>query len=174
MSPPKPRKSKHSSSRREQQKLGSVAKRPAPVKNPRKTLRRAFSTDQQDRRSVSRGPSNAIALLRSATSTSVPGVKREGSEPASVKSIPKGDYGFQRQSCLSRSNSMTNLHDTKASKQALVDAELKDAISALRKPNRGVVGKAMAEAEERRAVTGLSAKSESRRICTASLQVLHT
>jgi hypothetical protein len=65
-----------------------------------------------------------------------------------------------RQSSLSRSNSLSNLEDAKASKKALVEAELKDAISALRKPNRQVVGKAMAEAEERRATTSLSAKSE--------------
>jgi len=55
---------------------------------------------------------------------------------------------------------MTNLQDAKANKKAMVEAELKDAISALRKPNRGVVGKDMAEADERRALTGSSAKSK--------------
>jgi hypothetical protein len=45
----------------------------------------------------------------------------------------------------------------RAKKQALVEAELQDAISALRKPNRGLAGKAMVEAAERRASGGLSA-----------------
>ncbi|UNI14563.1 hypothetical protein JDV02_001180 [Purpureocillium takamizusanense] len=159
ISPPKP-KSTTRSSKREQQRPGAAAKRPAAVSNPRRTLQRALSTDQQHRRSVSRGPSNAIALLRSATSTAVPGVKREGSEPAPLKSISSGALNQTRQQRPSvlRSSSMTNLQENKADKKALVEAELKDAISALRKPNRGIVGKAMAEADERRALTGSSAK----------------
>lgn len=102
--------------------------------------------------------------MRSATSTSVPGVKREGSEPLSLKDLPRGESvtGRARQPSLLRSNSISNLDDTKASKKALVEAELKDAISALRKPNREVVGKAMAEADKRRAVASLSAKSKFR------------
>jgi hypothetical protein len=56
---------------------------------------------------------------------------------------------------------MSNLQDARASKKAQVEAELKDAISSLRKPNREVVGKALAEAAERRATVSLSAKSES-------------
>ncbi|KAJ6446228.1 DNA replication regulator Sld3 [Purpureocillium lavendulum] len=159
VSPPKS-KSSTRSSKREQQKPGAAAKRPATLNNQRKTLQRALSTDQQHRRSVSRGPSNAIALMRSATSTAVPGVKREGSEPAALRSIPSGalNQPRQQQPSLLRSSSMTNLQDCKANKKAMVEAELKDAISALRKPNRGVVGKAMAEADERRAMTGFSAK----------------
>lgn len=80
-----------------------------------------------------------------------------------MKDLPKGEIlmGRARQPSLSRSNSTSKLEDTRASKKAQVEAELKDAISALRKPNREVVGKAMAEADERRAVTSLSAKSES-------------
>ncbi|OAQ84344.1 DNA replication regulator Sld3 [Purpureocillium lilacinum] len=159
VSPPKS-KSTTRSSKREQQKPGAAAKRPAALNNPRRTLQRALSTDQQHRRSVSRGPSNAIALMRSATSTAVPGVKREGSEPAPLRSIPSGALNQTRrqQPSLLRSTSMTNLQDAKANKKAMVEAELKDAISALRKPNRGVVGKDMAEADERRALTGSSAK----------------
>ncbi|ODA82978.1 hypothetical protein RJ55_01487 [Drechmeria coniospora] len=161
-SPLNSRATKRGSGARDQQpKPGSVTKRPTPSNsNPRRTLQRALSTDQQHRRSVSRGPSNVIALMRSATSTSVPAVKREGSEPASIKSLPKGEASSsrQRQPTLFRTSTMTSLQDAKASKQALVEAELKDAISALRKPNRGVVGKAMAEADERRAVAGLFVK----------------
>lgn len=60
---------------------------------------------------------------------------------------------------LSRSSSISNLQDVKYSKKAQVEAELKDAISSLRKPNREVVGKALAEAAERRATVSSSAKS---------------
>lgn len=56
---------------------------------------------------------------------------------------------------------MNNLFDARASKKAEVDAELKEAISALRKPNREVVGKAMAEADDRRTSAGLNTKSKS-------------
>lgn len=153
----KSKSSKRSSSKREQ-KPGAVAKRPGPA-NSRRTLQRALSTEQQHRRSVSRGPGSAIALMRSAASTSVAGVKREGSEPVSLKALPKGEPqpSRQKQPSLSRSSSMTNLEDAKASKKAMVEAELKDAISALRKLNHGVVGKAMAEADERWALASLLA-----------------
>lgn len=114
------------------------------------------------RRSVSRGPSNALALLRSASTTALVGVKREGSEPVSLKDLPRRTLSAGRRGpILSRSSSASRVEDSKASKQALVEAELKDAISALRKPNREVVGKAMAEADERRATASLSAKSKS-------------
>lgn len=43
--------------------------------------------------------------------------------------------------------------EAKARKRALVEAELRDAISALRKPNRELAGKSMAEAAERRALS---------------------
>ncbi|QPH01037.1 hypothetical protein C2857_005229 [Epichloe festucae Fl1] len=159
---------RRSSSKREQ-KLGAATKRPAPPSN-RRTLQRALSTEQMHRRSVSRGPSNAIALMRSATSTTLSGVKREGSEPLSLKDLPRGEslLARSRQSSLSRSNSTSNLEDMKANKKSLVKAELKDAISALRKPNREVVGKAMAEADERRATAGHSAK-RGRRMARSSL-----
>lgn len=103
-----------------------------------------------------------IALMRSATSTAVPGIKREGSEPAALRSIPKADNDSSkpRPSTLSRSNSLAGLDDAKAKKKAMVEAQLKDAISGLRKPNREVVGKALEEAAEQRVATGI-AKSKS-------------
>ncbi|KAK9438768.1 DNA replication regulator Sld3 [Metarhizium brunneum] len=162
VSPVKSKALKRSSSKKEQ-KPGAATKRPAPL-NSRRTLQRALSTEQLHRRSVSRGPSNTIALLRSATSTSVSGIKREGSEPLSLKDLPRGDslMARSRQPSLPRSNSTSNLEEIKASRKALVEAELKDAISALRKPNREVVGKAMAEADQHRAITSLSAKKTKR------------
>ncbi|KAH7170675.1 DNA replication regulator SLD3-domain-containing protein [Dactylonectria macrodidyma] len=148
---------KRSSSKREQ-KPGAATKRPS-QQQPR-TLQRALSTEQHHRRSVSRGPSNMIALMRSATSTPVTGIKREGSEPAALKGVLKGESDLlnRRSNPLSRSTSMTNLRDNKASKKALVEAELKDAISALRKPHREVMSKELMDAAERRTSTGLSAK----------------
>ncbi|KAK2612434.1 hypothetical protein QQS21_001538 [Conoideocrella luteorostrata] len=168
VSPVKSQSLRRSSGKLEQ-RPGAATRRPA-APNARRTLQRALSTEQMHRRSISRGPSNAIALMRSATSTSLSSVKREGSEPLSLKDMPKGDllFGRARQSSLSRSNSMTNAGDTKASKKALVEAELKDAISALRKPNREVVGKAMAESDLRRVTTSLSAK-KTRKVPRSSL-----
>lgn len=172
MTPSKPKGPRRTSSKREQ-KPGAIIKRSAPGQVPR-TLQRALSTEQQHRRSVSRGPSNMIALMRSATSTSLPGVKREGSEPATAKNILRADPGLanRRGGSLSRSVSMTNLQDAKASKRALVDAELKDAITALRKPNREVaVGKAMAEAAERRASTSLSLSAKSKPVALSRFTI---
>jgi hypothetical protein len=56
---------------------------------------------------------------------------------------------------------MANVDEARAAKKAKVDAELKDAISALRKPNRDVVSKAMEEAAERKASAGGAVKSKS-------------
>lgn len=134
-----------------------ATKRPAP-QNSQRTLQRALSTDQHHRRSVSRGPGNVIALMRSATTASVPGLKREGSEPVGLRAMAKSNLEASqaKRSGLSRSNSSTNLEDPKAKRKALVEAQLQDAISGLRKPNREVIGKDIAEAAEQRHATGLA------------------
>lgn len=168
IAPAKTKSSKRPLSTRDQ-RPGAAAKRPQPP-NARKTLQRALSTEQQNRRSISRGPSNAIALLRSATSTTLPTVKREGLDPSGPMSLLPLD-SQRRAHSLSRSSSMNNLFDARASKKAEVDAELREAISALRKPNREVVGKAMAEADQRRTSTSLAAKSSTSLPC---LRILHT
>ena len=54
---------------------------------------------------------------------------------------------------LSRRLSQPLFDDPKAKKRALVEAELQDAISVLRKPNRELAGKAVVEAAERRAAS---------------------
>ncbi|KAF5231287.1 hypothetical protein FANTH_13466 [Fusarium anthophilum] len=156
--PTRPKLLKRSSSKRSP-KPGAVAKRSLSGQ-PTRTLQRALSTEQQSRRSVSRGPSNMIALMRSATSTSLPGIKREASDPSLVKSVlnAESDLMNRRSGPLSRSSSVSNLQDAKSNKKAQVEAELKEAISSLRKPNREVVGKALAESAERRATVGSSAK----------------
>ncbi|KAM3560628.1 hypothetical protein MY1884_002808 [Beauveria asiatica] len=137
---------------KKEQKPGSATKRPAAAQRPR-TLQRALSTDQQSRRSVSRGPSNMIALLRSATSTALPSMKREGSETANLGRLSKMESDSQRRPALSRGSSssgVAGLDTSKASRKALLDAQVKDAIAALRKPNREVVGQAMREADQQR------------------------
>ncbi|PNP49264.1 hypothetical protein THARTR1_09979 [Trichoderma harzianum] len=155
IAPAKSRAMKKPSGLRDQ-RPGAAAKRPQPP-NARKTLQRALSTEQQNRRSISRGPSNAIALLRSATSTTLPTVKRESLDLSGPMSLLPDSQ--RRAHSLSRSSSMNNLFDARASKKAEVDAELKEAISALRKPNREVVSKAMAEAaDERRTSANLVTK----------------
>ncbi|TIC94199.1 hypothetical protein CH35J_009439 [Colletotrichum higginsianum] len=102
------------------------------------------------------GPSNAIALLRSATSANIPGFKRETSDLDRKSSV-------DRMGLLFRSNSLTALDDVKAQKKALVEAELKDAITAIRRPNRDLAGKAVVEAAEKRTSGGLSSIKKSKK-----------
>ncbi|GKT40080.1 uncharacterized protein ColSpa_00261 [Colletotrichum spaethianum] len=132
---------------------GAAAKRPS--KPATKNIEKALFKEQS-RRSVSRGPSNAIALLRSATSANIPSFKRETSDLDRKSSV-------DRTGLLSRSNSLTALDDVKAQKKALVEAELKDAITAIRKPNRDLAGKAIVEAAEKRASGGLSSIRKSKK-----------
>lgn len=112
-----------------------------------------------------------IALMRSATSTSLTGLKREGSEPVALKGPVRGESELLGRS-LSRSTSMTNLGDAKANKKALVEAQLKEAISTLRKPQRGTVSQQIVNATERRTQTGLSAKSKPSKTARLSLTQL--
>lgn len=161
--------SKRLSSKRDQ-KPGSATKRPAP-QNAQRTLQRALSTDQHHRRSVSRGPGSAIALMRSATSATVPGLKREGSEPLGPRSLSKSslEAAQAKRSGLSRSNSVIgSADDAKAKKKALVDAQLRDAISGLRKPNRDMVSKNLEETAEHRHATGLAKSTLIPCICYCS------
>jgi hypothetical protein len=56
---------------------------------------------------------------------------------------------------------MTGAKNPRAEKKAQVEAELKDAISALRKPNREVVSKAMEEAAQHKLLSSKSVYSPS-------------
>lgn len=134
---------------------GTAAKRSAPMKQP-KTLDKVLSKEtEQHRRSMSRGPSGIIALLRS-TSTSM--LKREASEPLSITNVPKKDS--EANDTASAESAPVPVRrrpvEDKVKKEAMVQAELQDVINSVRRPNRDVVGKAMAEAAERRATTSLS------------------
>lgn len=144
-----------------QPRPAAVTKRAVPTKNPR-SLQRAFSTDQaqRDRRSMSRGPSKAVAALLSATEMAIPGLKKEGGESQPLMGIPrmKSDCGLLRSArpgSLSRSSSTVG-DDPRQKKKEAVEAELQDAISALRRPNRQLAGTAMVEAAERRTSGSLS------------------
>lgn len=142
-------------------KPGAPAKRvTATKKENERTLQRVLSNERM-KRSVSRGPGGTIALLRSASATAIPGLKREGSEPL-LGMIPKGEAVAVKEknvSIFSRSaGSLGNNEDAKAKKKARLEAELKEAISALKKPNRALAGKEIVEEAERRTAQPKSSK----------------
>ncbi|KAI5865118.1 DNA replication regulator SLD3-domain-containing protein [Durotheca rogersii] len=140
-----------------------VTKRPASSR-PSVALERVLSREtERQRRSISRGPGGVIALMRS---VSTPMLKREISEPLSMTGIPKADSTVSQEKAAPpfMSTSIRRKSEAeKAKKEALVNAELQDAITVLRRPNREVVGKAMAEAAERRATISLSQLKKSRK-----------
>ncbi|KAI1762979.1 DNA replication regulator SLD3-domain-containing protein [Hypoxylon sp. FL1150] len=165
MPPQKPRvrkPEKPDTATKSKTKPGSITKRPASKSS--RTLERVLSKEtERNRRSMSRGPSGVIALMRSA---STPMLKRENSEPSSMLSIPKADSSTSRErpSRPPLAGPVKRMSEgDKAKKEALLKTELQDAISALRRPNREVVGKAMAEADERRVITSLSSLKKSRK-----------
>lgn len=151
-----PAKAKPSKPRRDQKPGAAAAKRAEPRREM--SLQRALSYEQSHRRSLSRGPSSALTLMRSTSAASIPSVKREGSEPPRPGSKEGAEAARPRTSTLSRSSSAAGLQDAKAMKKAKVEAELKDAISALRKPNRQVVGQAMTEEARRKATVTRSTR----------------
>ncbi|KAK3336021.1 DNA replication regulator SLD3-domain-containing protein [Cercophora scortea] len=139
-------------------KPGAPVKRPSALrKDKERTLERVLSNERM-RRSISRGPSGAIALLRSASTTTIPGLKREGSEPL-LATIPRKDVGGavkeKATHLFSRSTSFAGAEDLKAKKKAIVEAELKSAITALKKPNRTLANRELVEAAEKRASVGM-------------------
>ncbi|ORY62094.1 DNA replication regulator SLD3-domain-containing protein [Pseudomassariella vexata] len=168
-SPPKSKPKKPDMTVKPKLKSGGATRKAAPPKSSR-TLDRVLSKEiEQNRRSISRGPRGTIALLRSASIPVIPNLKREASEPLSVADIPKGDLkDLDRPK--SRPSSSSSLVQSKqrsgeerAKKEAHVKAELQDAILSLRKPNREVVSKALAETDERRATTSLSQLRKSKK-----------
>lgn len=149
---------------------GGIIKRKVAPKAS-KSLRRAL-TDERNAREGSRGTSGAISLMRSATTPPIPGLKREGSETPLLSSIPsaesqamlvsragvlKSKMFLQREVDL---NSLANANDAKM-KKASIEAELKDAISALKRPNRQLAGQLQVETAEKRA-TSVSLQSRSK------------
>ncbi|EEY18328.1 conserved hypothetical protein [Verticillium alfalfae VaMs.102] len=154
---PKPKQTKPSSSSKPKSKTNVVAKRSISASKASKSIQEELAKEQS-RRSVSRGPGSAIALMRSATSSTLPALKRESSDQSLLSGMAKAEPGSlsERSRVLSRSSSMTALGDVKAQKKAIVDAELRNAISMLRKPNREMANLDVVEAAERRTSGGLS------------------
>lgn len=163
--PPKPKAKKPESISKSKPKPGSSTKRPGMSRSSKSSgsLEKVLSREsEKHRRSMSRGPSGAIALMRSATT---PMLKREASEPLSLKNIPRPDSATREKVSrpFTAAPPKRKSGEEKAKKEALVQAELQDAITTLRRPNREVVGKDMAEAAERRANTSLSQLKKARK-----------
>ncbi|KAI0966566.1 DNA replication regulator SLD3-domain-containing protein [Xylaria arbuscula] len=163
--PPKSARKKTETTPKTKPKPGAVTRRPAPSKSTRNLESFLSKETEMNRRSMSRGPGGVIALMRSASTPTLPLIKREASEPLSLTSIPKAEASMSQRKQLSSSGpiSVKRRAENKEQRDAFVKAELRDAISTLRRPNRESVGKAMAEADERRVVTSLSQLRKSRK-----------
>lgn len=147
-------------------KPGAVAtRRSAPSKDkPPRTLQRVLTDDRANRRSMSRASPSAISLMRSQTLPMVPLLKREGSETPSLSSIPQAKI----RSMSAREVDFKDLANTTVprNKKDVVDAQLRDAIEALKKPNRQLAGQTIMETAERRAIGALQSRSMSRYFCS--------
>lgn len=164
--PSKPKLPKSSSFSGRPSKPGAATKRAVPAK-PRQSLKRVL-TDDRERRSGSMGYINPPGLMRSATDP----VKREGSEAPSLSGIPTADLNPRHKT---RTGILASKHfsrrevdmkrlapdpNAKAMKQAKADAELRDAILAIKKPNRELAGKSLADTAQKRAVPGPQGRSK--------------
>lgn len=161
----KSREKSSSSKHQQRPKPGSSLRRTASSSNSARNLERVLSNEKL-RRSVSRGPNDAIAQMRSATAAPIPGLKREMSEPLPLANVPRRASSTSLKdrptNTLARSSSdvsagtIARVEEVRARKKALVEAQLQEAISALKKPNRELVGKAVVEDAEKRlfGVTG--------------------
>jgi DNA replication regulator SLD3 len=171
VSPVRPKVVKSASAGAIRSRPGAITKRPVAPK-PRRSLQRVL-TDERHSRAGSRGPSGAISLMRSATAPVMPGLKREESDTPTLASVPsvesqsmsvsrggvlKSKKFSQREvdlSCLGPG------YDGKM-KKAAIEAELKEAISALKRPNRQLAGQSIVETAEKRAASASThSKSES-------------
>ncbi|KAH0544099.1 hypothetical protein FGG08_001717 [Glutinoglossum americanum] len=147
---------------------GDAVKRVAP--RSRKTLERVL-TEEKKARSISRGPSIPPTLAHSAAASVVPGLKRETKE-CSLWTVPTKDSQppmnvcrggvlkskrfSQREIDMSFTTIATNATSAKLQRRAKVEEELKEAITALKKPNRGLAIKEFVETSERRALSSSS------------------
>ncbi len=142
---------------------------------PRQSLRTLRDNDRAQSRqpSLSRRQSRAISLMRSATAPIFPGLKREASETPSLSSIPAtekqgllasraGIASSRKFSQREIDMSFSSLIDP-ALKKANIDNELKDAISALKRPNRHLAGQSMVELAEKRALATTSQSRKSKK-----------
>ena len=112
-----------------------------------------------------------MSLMRSATASIIPGLKREASEAPSLSNIPASDSQpvkanrpgvlnskrfSQREVDLS---SLAPELNSKRARQLNIEAQLKEAISALKKPNRELAGKDIVENAEKRTASASHSRS---------------
>lgn len=163
-SPARPPLRKSSSMSTAPSRPSAIIKKSASTES-RRSLQRALTDEKLQARSKSRRPSVAVSLLRSATAPILPPtLKREGSEAASLSSIPAMNsqhasrtaaHKARKPSQTENDMSVGTLPDRK-SKKANIEAELKYAISALKKPNRQLAGQTTVDLAEKRALASAS------------------
>ncbi|RKF74825.1 putative protein kinase-like [Golovinomyces cichoracearum] len=141
---------------------GAVTRRSLPGK-PRPSLKRIL-TDDRRRRNLPQSHSKAIALMKSATMPLISTVKEDSKALKSV-SNSRNDFAdinlagaskaksiSQRDFCITETKSMIN---SKVVKEACIEAEPKDAISVLKKPNRKLIAKEITGFAERRRASSI-------------------
>jgi DNA replication regulator SLD3 len=116
--------------------------------------------------------------MRSLTAPPISNLKRETSEAPSFAGIPIADgqpNHVSRGGILSSKrfsqrevdlSSLGTVASTKAQKKASIEAELKEAISGIKRPNRKLAGKVLTETAEKRATMTPRPKSKSTRSFT--------
>ncbi|KAJ6102917.1 hypothetical protein N7486_005344 [Penicillium sp. IBT 16267x] len=148
---------KKSSNKRERPEPGAEVKRQAPPQNIRRSLHRVLTDEKAAAASQNRHPS----LHRSNTAPSKQETKRDSMEPL-LPTVLSGNVrgGIQVKRVENREvdlNAVARQHESKLRKvQMLADQkkELDAAINALRKPNREMVAKDIANDATKRASTG--------------------
>lgn len=168
LSPAHPKLMTSASSPAVSSRPGGITKRPVSA-TARRNLRRVI-TDERHACEGSRGASSAISLMRSATAPAIPRLKRERSETPLLSSIPSAELqsmlvsrgGVLKSKKFSQRevdlSSLATVNDTKL-KKASIEAELKDAITALKRPNRQLAGQLQVEAERRVASASMHSRS---------------
>lgn len=134
---------------------GAATKRAPPRVSEAPTLERLMTEERAQSRLGSRGVSRAASLMRSAT---MPGVKREKSETPSLSRIPSMESQPLSRNGVQNAKKHREVDMSFSSlinpvfQKANIDIVKKDAIEALRKPNRQLAGKTlMEELTERKA-----------------------
>lgn len=142
---------------------GAAVKRPQHQKT-RRTLQRVLTDEQV---ASQKRPQRPPSLLRSSTAPSIHEAKRESMEPLlpSVGNSVRG--GIQKPKRVDNReidlNAVAKQHEAKLKKMNMLleqKKELDAAINALKKPNRELIAKDIAEAAERRISSGSARKSK--------------
>ncbi|TQS36540.1 hypothetical protein Golomagni_03007 [Golovinomyces magnicellulatus] len=162
LSPSKLKISKKTSTPTVHSQPGAITRRSLPAK-PRPSLKRIL-TDDRKRRKLPQTHSKAIALMKSATMPLISTLKKDSevfksvnnsrneSSDINLAGASKAKSISNRDFCATETKSMIN---SKVNKEAYIEAELKDAISVLKKPNRQLVAKEITGFAERRAASSL-------------------